>query len=378
MADIVILGGGFGGLAAAAAVAPAAHAGHRVTLVERRREFLMGLRKLWMLTGRSTRQEGARPLDGVRKHGAVWLDDEVVAIEPDRKRVRTAREELPYDFLIVALGAQPRPDLVAGFEHALNLYDADEVERLAPRVAEFAGGRVAVGILGLPYKCPPAPYEAVMLMDDHFRRRGVRDRVEMVAFTPQPTSLPVAGPDACAAVEGQLAAKGIRFEPNRRVRGIEAGRVVFEDGAVEFDLLVAVPPHRPPAVVKDSGLTSHSEWIRPDPRTMRTGLDGVFAVGDVTEILMPNGMPLPKAGVFAESQAQVAVSQILRELGLTETGATFSGAGYCFIEVGGGMAAKVHGDFLALPAPDVRVSSPSERVLEEKRAFEQERLAAWL
>jgi sulfide:quinone oxidoreductase len=378
MADIVILGAGFGGLSAAAALGDAVRAGHRVTVVERRREFLMGLRKTWMLTGTGTRQEGTRSVDGVGRHGAVLLDRQVVAIEPDRHHVRTDRETLSYDFLIVALGAQPRPDLVRGFEHGVNLYDPEDVERSAPRVTGFAGGRVLVAILGLPYKCPPAPYEAAMLIDGLFRRRGIRDRVDLVVSTPQAVSLPVAGPAVCAAVEGQLASKRIRFEPNREAKRVEPGRVVFDGGDIEFDLLVGVPPHRPPTVVTESGLISQGVWIQPHPQTMRTDFERVFAVGDVTEIPMANGMPLPKAGVFAESQGLVAASQILWALGLVQEAMTFDGAGHCFIETGDGMAAKVSGDFMARPAPAVRFSHPTVDALAEKRAFEQERLAAWL
>jgi len=376
MARVVILGGGVGGLAAAQALAPAAQAGHEVWVVDRRESFFLGLRKLWVLAGTSDLASGSRPLEGLRRHGARWLHDELVAVEPDRHRVRTAGAGLHYDYLIVALGAQPRPDMVPGAEHALNLYDAHEVERRAPEVRQLQAGRVAVGILGLPYKCPPAPYEGAMLLDDFFRRQGVRDRVELVAFTPQPSSLPAAGPAACAAVEGQLAEKGIRFQPNRKTVRVEPGRVVFESGELTYDVLVAVPPHRPPQVVLESGLAQDG-WIRPDPRTLRTAYERVFAAGDVVEIPMANGMPLPKAGVFAESQARVAASWILHELGLGQP-LEFDGYGYCFVEVGGQKAAKVTGHFLTHPAPQVHMSEPTRQAWEEKRAFERERLEAWL
>jgi sulfide:quinone oxidoreductase len=376
VARVVILGGGFGGLAAAVALGPAARAGHEVVLVERRPAFFMGLRKLWVLAGLSDLASGSRPLERVSRHGARWLRDEVVAIEPHERRVRTGTGPLPYDFLVVALGAVPRPDLVPGAEGAVNLYDAQEVERVAPDLQRLSGGRVAVGILGLPYKCPPAPYEAAMLLDDLFRRRNVRDRVELVAFTPQPSSLPAAGPAGCAAVEAQLASRGIRFEPNRKAVRVEPGRVVFESGELAYDVLLAVPPHRAPQVVLESGLAQDG-WVRPDPKSLRTAQERVFAVGDVVEIPMANGMPLPKAGVFAEAQGRVAASWILHELGLGQP-AEFDGYGYCFVEVGGQKAAKVVGHFLAHPAPQVQVSEPTHEAWQEKRTFERERLDAWL
>jgi sulfide:quinone oxidoreductase len=376
MARIVILGGGFGGLSAAHALSPAARAGHEVVVVDRREAFYLGLRKLWVLAGLTDLAAGSRSLRGIARHGARWVQDQVVAVDLGARRVRTEQGELAYDYLIVALGAEPRPDLVPGADWALNLYDAQEVERRAGQVRGLRRGRVAVGILGLPYKCPPAPYEAALLLDDFYRRHGVRDQVELVAFTPQPSSLPAAGPAACAAVEGQLQAKGIRFHPNRKVVAVEPGRVVFEDGELACDALVAVPPHRAPEAVVRSGLVENG-WVRADPRTLRTRDERVFAVGDVLELPMANGMPLPKAGVFAEAQARVAASHILHELGLGRP-LEFDGFGYCFVEVGGQKAAKVVGNFLAQPAPQVQVSEPTHEAWREKHLFEQERLGAWL
>jgi len=349
-----------------------------VVLVERKDRFFMGFRKLWVLVGRGDYGAGARPLDGIRRHGATWLRAELVAIDPHSRRVRTTAGELRWDFLIVALGAELRPDLVPGFPHALNLYDPTEVERRAQEVLKFRAGRLVVGIFGVPYKCPPAPYEAAMLLEDHFRRVGVRDRVELVAFTPQPSSLPMVGAAGCATLEGWLAERGIRFEPLRQVRHVEPQAVVFENGSLEFDLLLGVPPHRPPRVVGESGLGAEDGWIRPDPATLRTSFENVFAVGDVTEIPMANGMPLPKAGVFAEAQGRVAARHILHALGLGPDPEPFDGVGYCFIEVGGGRATKVGGRFLASPAPAVEIAQPDERALVEKQAFERERLEAWL
>jgi sulfide:quinone oxidoreductase len=376
MARVVILGGGFGGLSAAEALSPAARAGHEVAVVDRRETFFLGLRKLWVLAGLGDLATGSRSLRGIARHGARWVQDQVVAVDLGVRRVRTEQGELSYDYLIVALGAQPRPDLVPGAAWALNLYDAQDVERRAGEVQGLRRGRVAVGILGLPYKCPPAPYEAAMLLEDFFRSQGVRDQVELVAFTPQPSSLPAAGPAACTAVEGQLQAKGIHFHPNRKVVAVEPGRVVFEDGELACDALVAVPPHRAPEAVVRSGLVENG-WVRADPRTLRTREERVFAVGDVVELPMANGMPLPKAGVFAEAQARVAASHILHELGLGRA-LEFDGFGYCFVEVGGQKAAKVLGNFLAQPGPQVQVSEPTHEAWREKHLFEQERLEAWL
>jgi len=376
--QVVILGGGFGGLAAAHRLR--ARLGERaaITLVDRRDWFMMGLRILWTVAGRATRAGGTRSLTAVRGHGIRYVQDQVQGIDMDRKTVTTSGGTLVYDALVVALGAELRPDLVPGYRaEGSNLYDPEQAEAIAARVASVTSGRVGIGILGVPYKCPPAPYEAAFLIDDLLRARGVRDRVALEVFTPQPSSLPVAGPAACAAVEGRLAERGIAFLPGRKVVAVEGGEVVFERDRRAYDLLIGVPPHRAPASVKASGLTT-GEWVRlADLATCETAAPGVFAVGDVTEVPLANGMMLPKAGVFAEAQGLAAADAIADRLAGVGAGARFDGVGHCFVEVGGEMATAVRGRFLETPEPVIDIAEPSARTLEEKRAFEAARLEAW-
>jgi sulfide:quinone oxidoreductase len=287
--------------------------------------------------------------------------------------------EVAYDYLLVALGAQPRPDLVPGFsDEVFNLYAAADAERLAAAIQGFSGGRVAIGVLGVPYKCPPAPYEAAMVFDDLFRRRGIRQQVDLQTFTLQPMSLPVVGAAGCLQFEGLLALKSIGFTPNRKTVRLEGRTAFFADGSrLEADLLIGVPPHRPPSVVSESGLPRRGEWLEVDPRTMRTGVERVYAAGDVVEIPLANAMALPKAGVFAEAQARVAAAAIAADIGGGTVDTTFTGEGYCFIEVGGGQAAYVTGNFLATPTPAVQITPPSEVSLREKIEFERARLTDW-
>lgn len=375
---IVILGGGFGGIPTALELRNALGPEHTVTLIERRGVFMMGLRKLDMLIGRGTRQEGERSLAVLRAKGVDLRQTTVTAIDTRARAVHTDAGPVVFDYLIVALGAEPRPDLVPGWSQAaFNLYDVDDVERLAARVRTFTRGLILMAILGLPYKCPPAPYEAAMLLDDSFRRRGLRGEIEIQASTPQPMSLPVAGAAACAQVEGRLAGKGIAFFPNRKLLRLEDGTAVFDGSSVRADLLIGIPPHRPPAVVRESGLAMRGEWISVDSATLRTSVDGIFAVGDAVEIPLANGMPLPKAGVFAEAQGKVAAAAIIAEITGRPSPPPFDGVGYCFIEVGGGSAAYVRGEFLAAPAPRTEVTAPTAEAYQQKIEFERSRLDAW-
>jgi sulfide:quinone oxidoreductase len=348
-----------------------------VTLIDRRGTFMLGLRILWTLVGQAARAEGTRSHEALAAKGIRYLRDEVVRIDLDRRQVVTRGGTLGYEALVVALGAELRPDLIPGYDpEGSSLYDPDQAERIAARLSALDRGRIGIGILGVPYKCPPAPYEAAFLIDDLLRQRGVRARIEIEVSTPMPHSLPVAGPEMCRMVEEMLAARGIHFLPGRTVAAVEGHEVVFEQERRAYDLFIGIAPHRAPAVVRDSGLTS-GEWVRPDPITCRTPWPAVYAVGDVTEVPLANGMMLPKAGVFAEAQGRVAAEHIAQMLGAGAAAEVFDGAGYCYMETGGGMAAEVRGQFFAHPNPLITPLPPSRQGLESKRAFETSRLAEW-
>lgn len=376
--SIVILGAGFGGITAALELRRGLGTEHRIILVDRQATFMMGLRKLWVLAGQGTLSEGTRALDRIAAKGIEFRHTAIEELDTLRRVVHTAGGSVAFDYLIVAVGAEPRADLVPGFSPgAFNLYDAGEIDRLAARVEALSRGRVAIGIMGLPYKCPPAPYEAAMLLDELYRQRGIRDRVELCVFTPQPMSLPVLGPAGCAQVEGYLASKQIEFLPNRKTVRIEGTTAIGEGSSVEADLLIGVPPHRPPAFIGQSGLALRGAWIAVEPTTLRTSVEGIFAVGDVTEIPMANGLAMPKAGILAEGQAKVVAGTIIAELVGHPAPDPYDGKGYCFTEVGGGLAAKVVGTFLAQPAPQVTFVAPASEAYQEKLAFERTRLEAW-
>lgn len=375
---MVILGGGFGGITAALELRRALPHEHRVMLVERRETFMMGLRKQWLLTGAGTRGDGERPLAALRGKGIDVRRATVSAIDLARRIVRMDEEEIAFDHLVVALGAEPRPDLVPGFSSAsFNMYNAEDVERLHARLSELRRGRVAIGIFGLPFKCPPAPYEAAMLLDQWFRTRGIRSEIDLRVFTPQPMTLPVAGKEASTVLQRLLVERDIGLSLSKQALRIEGTNVVFDRETMTADVLIVVPPHRPPAIISESGLADAGDWIGVDAHTMSTSRPRVWAVGDVTQIAMANGAPFPKAGVFAEAQGRAAAAAIVADVTGSPPTAMFDGKGYCFVETGDGKATAIIGEFLASPAPKVDVLPPNEDNFQKKIAFERDRLAAW-
>jgi len=265
----------------------------------------------------------------------------------------------------VALGAELAPDAIPGLAEASHtFYTFEGASRLHNALASFSGGRIVVVVAAMPYKCPGAPHEGAMLIADYFRRRGFRKNVDIHLVTPEPQPMPVAGPELGAAVVQMLEAKGIRFHPAHALVSFDpAARTIrFQQGNTEpYDLLVAVPPHRAPSLVREAGLSNAAGWSIVNPQTLETQHDGVFAIGDVTAIPIPGRwkpdvpLMLPKAGVFAHVQAEVVAARIAAEIEGRKPSETFCGDGYCMLETGEDLAGFAYGNFFAEPSPQVNL-----------------------
>jgi sulfide:quinone oxidoreductase len=376
MKRVLVLGGGFGGIATARRLKEKLDENDEVILVDRRDHFMVGFRKTWALVGESTLEEGQRPLDSLKSLGIRVMHDPITRINPNGRAATMGDQIISADALVVALGAELASEAIPGFQqYAYNVYDPNDIPRAARALKDFQGGKLLIGIFGAPYKCPPAPYEMALLIHDSLKERGIKASLEV--FSPQPMSLPILGQASCDLIESRLADKGIAFFPNRKATGVEAGEVIFANERRPFDLLLGVPPHRPPAVVRESGLVGDSGWVAVQPRTLETQFPGVYAIGDVVQVPMANGKPLPKAGVFAEAMGETVADRIAATFAGQEPEATFKGEGGCYLEVGAGQAMMVKGQFLAEPEPEVILTEASAKYFEEKQSFETKRLQAW-
>lgn len=376
MHRVLVLGGGFGGIATAVALRERLEPDDEVVLVERRPTFVMGLRKNWALAGTSTIAEGERSLATLDSRGIRVVQGTIDAIVPAARAAVVDGERHEADAVVVALGAQRDPDAIPGFrEYAVDAYDVSASAAGAAAIDAFTGGRVVVGIFGAPYPCPPGPYELALLLMERFDANDIPGG--MLVFTPQAGSLPILGTERCAAFDGRLLNAGITFRPKTVAESVEEGAVLTGDGVrLPFDLLIGVPPHRVPPVVAASGLTNGGPWVPVDRSTLQTSFPGVYAIGDVTSIPLANGNPLPKAGVFAHAEGEVVASRIADHFAGRQPSATFTGNGMCFLETGRGRATMVAGDFYADP-PAVSLREDSEANFDAKRAFEADRLTAW-
>lgn len=373
--SVLVLGGGIGGLVTANELRRRLDPADRVVVVERQRQHLFQPSLLWLMVGRRRRDQIERPLRELLASGVELVEAEVRSIDPLARRVDTTAGELESDALVVALGAEPDRDAVPGYrEAALDFFSPDGAAACARALDAFEGGRVVVTVAALPYKCPAAPYEAALLLDDELRRRGIRGRSEIDVYSPEPAPMPVAGPVMGAAVVGLLEAKGIRFHAGSRVERFEPGshEIVFADGSrVGYDLLAWVPPHCAPAVVRESPLAGDTGWIPVDRATLETRHPGVYAIGDVTTITLANGKPLPRAGVFAHGEGLVVARRIATTLAGSAATDAFDGVGYCWVEAGAGRAAFAAGGFFAEPDPTLTLRAPGRSWHAGKVLFER-------
>ena len=305
---------------------------------------------------------------------------EVQAIGIDKRLVETAKQRFSYDYLIVALGAELVPGAIPGLDSAHTFYTFEGALKLRDALQDFRGGVIAIVVGALPYKCPGAPHEGAMLLADFFRRRGLQRNVEIHLFTPEPQPMPVAGPALGDAVKKMLELQGVQFHPQYKLASVnpQTRELIFEGGnSFKYDLLVAIPPHRAPRVIQESGLVNGAGWIPVDKATLATRWDDVYALGDVTAVPIPGRwkpdvpLMLPKAGVFAHAQAKIVARRIRDEIAGLPQEAQFSGIGYCMLESGGGRAGMAFGNFFAEPSPNVQLRNVGRNWHWAKVLFEQ-------
>ena len=370
---VVVLGAGFGGLEIAARLSDEFGESLDLVLIDHGDAFIFGYKKLDVMFGRETQAAVRHYYRDLVKPGVRFVQADVRAIDPAERRVETDAGEFTADVLVVALGADLFPDATPGLvEGGYEFYTPEGVFALRDVLAEFPGGRVIVAVTSTPFKCPPAPSEAALLMDDLLRARGRRQASTISLVMPLGAPIPPS-PAASALLLQEFARRGIEWLPESLVRRLDPGRhvAVLGDGReLPYDLILAVPVHRAPAVVVEAGLAVDG-WIPVDPRTLETRFSGVYAVGDVTSV------GTPKAGVFAEGQAAVVAERISATLrGESGTG-EYGGRGVCYLQVGADQVALVDVTFLPGTRPTGGLEGPSPDYLQHKVENGTSRVARW-
>ena len=365
MKTIIILGGGVGGIVTANELSNCLGGEHKIILIEKNKEHTFAPSYLWLMNGDRKKKQISVSLKSLLEKNIEVVNAIVNEIVPAEKKVKAGEKEYRYDFLVIALGADLAPEKIQGWDDSIHtFYTMEGAKRLHETLKDFSGGKVALVIASMPYKCPGAPHEGAMLVEDFLKSKGIRGKVEISLFTPEPQPLPVAGPELGNAVKSMLEKKGIRFHPSMNLNSVDTKlkQLLFNGkDTYEYDLLIVIPPHQAPVVIRTSDLANANGWIDVNPASLQTRYENVFAIGEVASIPLPGRwfpdkpMMLPKAGVFAHLQADVVAKNITNKIKGENADEKFCADGYCMLEAGEDLAGFAYGDFFGKPHPQVHL-----------------------
>jgi sulfide:quinone oxidoreductase len=372
---VLILGAGFAGLELATRLSETVSDAVSVTLLDRNDSFYFGFSKLDVMLGRQSAEAVRLPYRQIARDNVEFRQETVVGIDPVARRVVTDVGTHDADFLVVAMGADYDMAATPGFEEGgYEYYTLAGAERLRDALSDFEGGRVLVAVLGQPFKCPPAPFEASFLLHEHFIQQGIRDAVQMTTTFPMQRPVPVTS-EVSQMFREALASRGIEELPQHLVTSIDpAGRVarLATGQTLPYELFVGIPVHRAPEPLAAAGLAVDG-WVPVDQTNLRTGFPNVYALGDVCT----GPRNVPKAGIFAESAALVVADDIAAEISGQDPPAPYEASGVCYAEFGGGLVGKVQVNFLRGESAAAQRHDPSREYAAEKDEFGATRRERW-
>jgi sulfide:quinone oxidoreductase len=348
-AEVVVLGGGVGGTLVANLLDRSLARDVHVTVVDPTgmHDYQPGY--LYVALGQAKGHWLSREERSLLRSGVDLAIEEAIRIHPDAGTVQLARGgSLDWDYLVIATGARLVPDQVPGLaEGSFEFYSLPGAERLGQELRRFRGGRIKVGIAGIPYKCPPAPVEFTFMVDGYLRERDLRERSEVELLSPLNRAFTIES--ASNLIQPIMEKRGIGLTTFFNVESVDpsAHTVDSLEGEKQgYDLLVLVPPHEGAEVVKASDLGDASGWLPTDRATLNVGeYDNVFALGDATDL------PISKSGSTAHFEAPVIASRIASLVKGTAPETNYGGRVMCFLETGDGKATSLRFDYEHPPIP---------------------------
>lgn len=369
---VVVLGAGFAGLELVTRLSEEFGDHIDVVLIDRSDAFVFGFSKLDVMFGRAEPGAVRHPYADIDKPGVRFVRAAIESIDPAARIVHTDAGAFQAEVLVVALGADLDPAATPGLiEGGHEFYTVAGGFAAREVLERFDGGRVVIGVLSTPYKCPPAPSETALLLHAQLVERGLRERSEIALVIDFGRPIPPS-PAASAALVDAFAQRGIEWHPSREVCELDGGRgvaILRDGGEMPYDLFLAVPVHRAPSVVVDAGLTTNG-WIQVDPQTFETAFSGVYALGDVAAV------GTPRAGVFAEGHAAIAAEHIAARIRGTTSDAQYGGRGVCYLEFGADEVAMVDVTFFG-DQRSGELIGPSAALAADKAAFGSSRIKRW-
>ncbi|HEY7304046.1 MAG TPA: FAD-dependent oxidoreductase [Bryobacteraceae bacterium] len=289
--NVVILGGGFAGLESAFYLKHKLHDNVNVTLISDRSYFLFKPNTIYIPFGEDPEKYRIYLEEPTRRKDIAFIQDQVVGVDADHRTIFLSSYELPYHYLVIATGADMRPEEIPGLrEHAITLWTPEEMLRLRhsyARLVEKAREKETQRLLFLippNNRCSGPLYEIALMTDTWLRTQGVRDRIDITWRTYEDSYIEAFGPRLNTVVAGEFEERGIHGFKGCPVGRVERDAVFFQNGDKhEYDVLVSFPPYVPGQRYANFPV-DHRGFILVDPESRRVkGQDGIFAVGDIAD-----------------------------------------------------------------------------------------------
>lgn len=343
MKKIVILGGGTGGVVVATRLSKYLH---QEIISEKVKIFLVDKNKnhefrpsyLWVATGIRNPEDISRPLEFLRNKRIEFINSGVVEIDPDKQKVYLEgenRKELDYDYLVISLGTELRPEKTSGIERTYHAWELKDSIRLKSALANFKGGKVVVGPVEPFYRCSPAPFELAFMIRYISEQRGISEKTDITVIHPWAEPMQPFGPFMVSAFKAFLEQFKVKFEGNFYTSEIKDGKIVSKDGKeIQYDLAIIIPAHEPAKPVYTNPKLRNQNadgYMLIDKKTLRhPQYRNVFGIGDIISRSLGIGM----AGVFAHFEGDFVASQIVDEIKGSFLGMTYNKSGLCVMDVG--------------------------------------------
>jgi len=325
----------------------------RITMLSASDQHMYQPGLLYVAFGQMMPDELYRNQKSLLETSIIFHVDPVEKFDLENNQVTTKSGKVHnYDTLVIATGSRIMPRKIPGLdEGSETFYTEAGAVSMFRKLREFEGGKVAI-VVGVPHKCPIAPIEITFALDDYFKKRGIRDKVEIKYHYPINRIHSIVNVATWAKPE--LDRMGIEYETLFNVEEVDAENKIvksMEGSEYKYDLLISIPEHHGMDVIEQNELGKDG-WIPTDRYQLTMeGHDNVYVVGDTTNL------PVSKTGSAAHFEAEVIAENIASIVKIGVPVNEYDGKVYCFIEAGHDKA--TYANFNYQNPPDLKPANKS-------------------
>ncbi len=345
MKHVVVIGGGVGGTVTANRLRKKLSKKEvKITLIDEDGIHYYLPSTLFAFIGMDHIDNNVKPEKELLHKGIDLITDRVSYVDADNRKIKlSSGKEIEYDYLVIAAGATINEEEIPGFKEAAHHFHSYQgAMKLYEAIKNFKGGKIVIGIGGLPYRCPPSPYEATLMIHDYFKNKKKIKNFEIEFLSPLNRLFTIETVSK-EVFEPKFEEKGIEWHPFTNVDYIDPEKKVvhtLEGEEFKYDLLILTPPHMGSQIEYNDGLADNEKWVQTHKHKLTVkDYDDVYAVGDITNI------PTSKAGSVAEFEGEVASKRIFQDIVYGSPDETYDGKTVCFVITDIGKATIVKFDY---------------------------------